>query len=111
MSLTVGARSAGGIRGTAESLLRAVLSPRGELSAVDQAGLHERAAYVALDGPPRQVQACGDLLVGESLSDKASDLELTNAHTARGDGWRSAVAERQRHGVIDADAAARRPAP
>src|SRR5260370_5237044 len=55
MSLTVGARSAGGIRGTAESLLRAVLSPRGELSAVDQAGLHERAAYVALDGPHRQV--------------------------------------------------------
>src|SRR5258708_30914302 len=46
------------------------------------------------------------LLVGESLSDKSSDLELTNAHTARGDGWRSAVAERERDRVIDAEAGA-----
>src|SRR5216684_7375035 len=105
-SLTVGTRSAGRIRGTADSLLSAVLSPHGELGAVGQAGLHERAAHVALDGPHRQVQACGDLAVGESLSDQSTDLELTNAHAVSGDAWRSGVAECERDGVVDTEAGA-----
>src|SRR5258708_36260892 len=55
MSLTVGARSAGGIRGTAESLLSAVLSPPGGLSAGDQPGLHQPAADLALHRSHRHV--------------------------------------------------------
>src|SRR6266567_7125063 len=105
-SRTVGAHGAGGIRATADSLLSAVLCPGGELGAVGQAGLHERAADVALDGPHRQVQACGDLAVGESLGDQPSDLELTNAHAVCGDAWRSGVAKCERDRVLDAEAGA-----
>jgi hypothetical protein len=63
--------------------LRAGL-PSDQLGAVARTDLHQRRAHVAFHGPLAEVEAAGDLVVGQTLNDEVGDLTLPGAERVVG---------------------------
>jgi hypothetical protein len=65
----------------------------GESGTVGRAELHHQGRDVLLDGPRRQVQAPGDLGIGEPVGDEVQHLCLAPGHAGPEQfGWQAGVA-------------------